>query len=83
MKRVSWGGDCYGYGLLALGQIDIIAECTMKLWDLHRPVPIIEGAGGRITDWSGAALGQGSDGTVLAAGSAELHAEAVGALSEH
>ncbi len=81
VKRVSWGGDCYGYGLLALGQIDVIAECTMKLWDYAALVPIIEGAGGTITDWSGASLRAGSDGSVLAAGSPDLHAQAVAALS--
>ena len=75
------GGDCYGYGLLALGQIDVIAECTMKLWDYAALVPIIEGAGGTITDWSGASLRAGSDGSVLAAGSPDLHAQAVAALS--
>ena len=40
--RVSWGGDCYAYGLLALGHIDVIAEVTMKLWDWAALVPVIE-----------------------------------------
>ena len=82
VRRVSWGGDCYGYGLLALGQIDIIAECNMKLWDYAALVPIIEGAGGRVTDWAGKALGPGSDGTVLAAGSLGLSGLALEALEE-
>jgi myo-inositol-1(or 4)-monophosphatase len=82
VRRVSWGGDCYAYGLLALGHIDIVAECDMKLWDFAALVPVVEGAGGRITDWSGRALGGGSDGTVLAAGSAALHALALERLSQ-
>ncbi|GBQ91962.1 inositol monophosphatase [Gluconacetobacter johannae DSM 13595] len=71
-KRVSWGGDCYAYGLLALGQIDIVAECTMKIWDWAALVPVIEGAGGRVTDWSGRPLRADGDGTVLAVGDPAL-----------
>ena len=56
--RVSWGGDCYAYGLLALGHLDVIAEVTMKLWDWAALVPVIEGAGGKITDWSGQGYGR-------------------------
>ena len=37
VRRLTWGGDCYAYGLLALGQIDIVAEATLKLWDWGRP----------------------------------------------
>ncbi|WP_342628899.1 inositol monophosphatase family protein [Nguyenibacter vanlangensis] len=72
VKRVTWGGDCYAYGLLALGQIDVIAECTMKIWDWAALVPVVEGAGGRVTDWHGQALHAGSDGTVLAVGDPAL-----------
>ncbi|GBQ10958.1 histidinol phosphate phosphatase [Komagataeibacter rhaeticus] len=71
-RRTSWGGDCYAYGLLALGQIDIIAECTMKIWDWAALVPIVEGAGGRMTDWSGQPLRADGDGTVLAVGDGRL-----------
>ncbi len=56
VRRVSWGGDCYAYGLLALGQIDVIAEADLKPWDWAALVPVIEGAGGRITDWAGQTL---------------------------
>ncbi len=77
VRRVSWGGDCYAYGLLALGQIDVIAEATMKLWDWAALVPVIEGAGGRITDWRGLALRPDGDGTVLAVGDPALLPRAV------
>ncbi|MCQ9154512.1 inositol monophosphatase family protein [Acidomonas methanolica] len=80
-RRTSWGGDAYAYGLLALGQIDLIAECSMKPWDWAALVPVITGAGGVITDWAGDPLRLDSDGTVLACGDpAMLHA-AVRALS--
>lgn len=79
--RVSWGGDCYAYGLLALGHIDVIAEATMKLWDWAALVPVIEGAGGRITDWSGAPLRPDGDGRVLAVGDPALLQPAVARLA--
>ena len=71
-RRVTWGGDCYAYGLLALGQIDVVAEASMKLWDWAALVPVIEGAGGRITDWRGDPLRPDGDGTVLAVGDPAL-----------
>ncbi|MGS0647810.1 inositol monophosphatase family protein [Komagataeibacter melomenusus] len=79
-RRTSWGGDCYAYGLLALGQIDIIAECTMKIWDWAALVPVVEGAGGSMTDWAGQPLRADGDGTVLALGDAGLLPRASGLL---
>ena len=73
-RRVYWGGDAYAYGLLALGQVDIVAECGLKPWDWAALAPVIEAAGGVITDWTGAPLRLGCDGSVLAAANAELHA---------
>ncbi|GBQ10706.1 inositol monophosphatase family protein [Swaminathania salitolerans] len=81
VRRTSWGGDAYAYGLLALGQIDLIAECTMKPWDWAALVPVVEGAGGIVTDWQGKALTLESDGTVLACGDPGLHARAVERLA--
>jgi myo-inositol-1(or 4)-monophosphatase len=72
VRRVSFGGDCYAYGLLALGQIDVIAEADLKIWDWAALVPIIEGAGGRVTDWEGRPLHPGSDGRALAVGDPAL-----------
>jgi myo-inositol-1(or 4)-monophosphatase len=82
VRRVSWGGDCYAYGLLALGHIDVIAEVTMKLWDWAALVPVIEGAGGRITDWSGAPLRPDGDGRVLAVGDTGLLAPVIARLAQ-
>ena len=80
--RVSWGGDCYAYGLLALGQLDLIAESEMKLWDWAALVPVVEGAGGRITDWEGRALRPDSGPRVLAVGDPAQLSEAVALLAE-
>ena len=81
-RRVSWGGDCYAYGLLALGQIDIVAEATLQLWDWAALVPVVEGAGGRMTDWQGQPLRPGGDGTVLAVGDPALMPQATELLGD-
>ncbi len=81
VRRASFGGDCYAYGLLALGQIDVIAEVTMKLWDWAALVPVIEGAGGSITDWDGQPLREHGDGRILALGDKTLLAEALAKLA--
>lgn len=80
-RRVSWGGDCYAYGLLALGAIDIVVDDTMKPWDWAALVPVVEGAGGRVTDWSGRPLALDSGGDVLAVGDPALLPEAVRLLA--
>jgi myo-inositol-1(or 4)-monophosphatase len=79
-RRVTWGGDCYAYGLLALGHIDVIAECGLKIWDWAALVPVIEGAGGRMTDWRGQQLTPGCAGDALAVGDAALLSQAVARL---
>jgi myo-inositol-1(or 4)-monophosphatase len=80
-RRTSWGGDGYAYGLLALGQIDVIAECGLKPWDWAALAPVIEGAGGRVTDWQGAALTVRGPGEVLAVGDARLLPQIVPTLA--
>jgi myo-inositol-1(or 4)-monophosphatase len=79
-RRVYWGGDAYAYGLLALGQVDIVAECGLKPWDWAALVPVLEAAGAVMTDWSGNQLRLGCDGRVLAAANPTLHAAALAAL---
>jgi len=81
VRRTTLGGDCYGYGLLALGHIDVIAEATMHLWDWAALVPVIEGAGGRLTDWHGRKLTAGCDGHTLAVGDPALLEQAIDILT--
>ena len=52
-----FGADCYAYGLVALGFIDLVIEASLKPYDFCAMVPIVEGAGGIVTDWQGAPLG--------------------------
>ncbi len=66
--RVSWGGDAYAYGLLALGLIDIIAEADLKPWDWTALVPVVEEAGGIVRDWEGHPLTFGAKGRIIALG---------------
>lgn len=72
---VSWGGDAYNYGALASGSVDVVVERGLAPHDYAALVPVVEGAGGRITDWSGASLRR-VDGPrdVLATTHADLHA---------
>ena len=78
-----WGGDCYSYGLLASGFVDLVAEANMGPHDFLPLVPVVEGAGGRITDWEGRplALAVGEKGRVLAAGDPALHTKALERLA--
>ncbi len=80
-KLALYGGDCYAYGLLASGFIDLIAEAGLNPYDFCALIPVIEGAGGVITDWRGRALDLQSDGCVVAAGDPAVHAQAVEVLS--
>ena len=70
-----WGGDCYSYGLLANGTIDIIIEADMQPYDFAALSPIVEGAGGKMCDWSGSPLSLSSDGRIVALGDADLWGE--------
>jgi histidinol phosphatase-like enzyme (inositol monophosphatase family) len=74
-----YGGDCYAYALLAMGFVDLVIEAGLKHWDVAAIIPIVEGAGGIITDWQGNAALKG--GNVIAAGDARLHAAALAFLT--
>jgi inositol-phosphate phosphatase / L-galactose 1-phosphate phosphatase / histidinol-phosphatase len=67
-KRTVWGGDCYNYGLLAAGHLDLVVETGLKLHDFAALVPIVEGAGGLMCDWNGDPLHSSSEGHVIALG---------------
>jgi inositol-phosphate phosphatase/L-galactose 1-phosphate phosphatase/histidinol-phosphatase len=75
------GGDCYAYATLALGQLDLVVEEGLKLYDFAALVPVIEGAGGLMRDWSGRPLDRDSDGRVVAAGDPALLEAALSMLS--
>jgi myo-inositol-1(or 4)-monophosphatase len=74
-----YGGDCYGYALVAMGFVDVVIETDLMRWDIAPLIPIIEGAGGLITNWDGKSPLAG--GHVIAAGDARVHAEALEILA--
>lgn len=67
-RRMVFGGDCYNYGLLASGHIDLVVEAGLKPHDFAALVPVVEGAGGTMCDWNGDPLSAASDGHVIALG---------------
>jgi histidinol phosphatase-like enzyme (inositol monophosphatase family) len=81
VKLFRWGGDCYAYGLLASGHVDLVVEAGLKLYDFAALAPVIKGAGGLITDWQGKELDMQSDGSALAAGDPAVHRAAARILS--
>lgn len=73
--------DCYAAGLLALGTVDLLVEGNVHDYDILPQMPIIQGAGGIVTDWEGRPLTDAARlDTVLMAANATLHAAALGAL---
>ncbi len=76
-KYTIYGSDCYGYGLLASGFLDLVVETGLGTWDWVALVPVVEGAGGRMTGWQGEELLLGADGRVVASGDPALHARAL------
>jgi inositol-phosphate phosphatase/L-galactose 1-phosphate phosphatase/histidinol-phosphatase len=80
-KLVRYGGDCYAYGMCAMGFIDAVVEASLKPYDFCALIPIIEGAGGIVTDWQGRRPGLVSDGRILACGDVVLHEAMLGRLA--
>ena len=78
-----FGGDCYCYGLLASGQIDLVVEGSLHYYDIMALIPVVEGAGGIITDWEGKELADGWGGLVVAAATPELHQAALDLLNSY
>lgn len=69
---VRFGGDCYAYGLLAHGLVDLVLEAHLDIHDVQALIPVVEGAGGVITTWEGGDPQNG--GSVIACGDPTLHA---------
>ena len=76
-----YGGDCYTYAMLAGGWVDLVVESGLYPFDYLPLVPIVEQAGGVISDWQGNALGLTSGPQVIAAATPQLHEAALAILS--
>ena len=81
---VNWGGDCYNYVLLAEGRLDLVMEVNLKDVDIFPLIPLIQGAGGKISDHKGMPIipGHEWDRTVIAAANPKLHGLALAKIME-
>ena len=79
MRR--YGGDCYLYGMLALGGVDVVVEAGLASYDAMALIPVVQEAGGVTTDWSGNPVTLDWDGTLLASANPALHEQALAALT--
>jgi histidinol phosphatase-like enzyme (inositol monophosphatase family) len=79
---VRWGVDCYAAGMLACGNVDFMVEASLKPYDFLALVPVIEEAGGVVSDWDGRPLTIASGETFLASASPDLHREALTLLRD-
>ena len=73
------GGDCYCYTQLAMGFVDMVVETGLQPYDVQALIPLVEAAGGAITNWSGGPCDQGGD--VFACGDRDLHAQVLKLLA--
>jgi len=78
-KLTRFGLDCYAYALLALGQIDLVIEAGLNIYDIQGPLAVVEAAGGIVTNWQGETVNEG--GQVIAAGDPEVHAAVIKLLN--
>ena len=79
VRLTRYGLDCYAYGLLALGHVDLVIEAGLQAYDIVAPMAVVQAAGGIVTDWQGGPAHQG--GQVIAAASPALHAAALALLN--
>ena len=75
-----FGMDCYGYAMLARGQVDLVIEAGLQPYDIHAPIAVIRAAGGIVTNWQGGAPHHG--GRVIAAADPDVHTLALSILRE-
>lgn len=78
VRLTRYGLDCYAYALVAAGQIDLVVEAGLGVYDVAAPIAVIEAAGGVVTDWRGRPAHGG--GRVLAAANRDIHAAALEVL---
>ena len=74
------GCDAYAYAMVAAGTLDLVIEAGLKSWDIESAIPLIAGAGGRVTDWHGGNVGR-FGGQIVIAGDQGCLDEALGLLA--
>ena len=78
-KLARYGYDCYAQAMVALGQIDCVIEAGVAAHDIEPIAPVVTGAGGRVTNWSGGSVKGG--GQIVTSGDARLHELILNTLS--
>lgn len=78
-RLTRYGLDCYGYALVASGQVDLVIEAGLAPYDIQGPMAVVTAAGGVVTDWKGGPAHRG--GRAIAAANPEIHAEALEAIA--
>nr|HMN87943.1 inositol monophosphatase family protein [Bauldia sp.] len=78
-RLARYGSDCYGYAMVAAGNADLVVECGLQSYDVVALIPVVEGAGGRFTDWEGGSAAAG--GRVVASGDPRLHDQVLAGLA--
>ena len=73
-----YGCDCYAFAMLAAGHVDCVIESGVQAYDVVALIPIVEGAGGIMTDWHGGPAAAGGD--VVACGDKRLMKEVLARL---
>ncbi len=79
VRLTRYGMDCYGYALVAAGQVDLVVEAGLQPYDIQGPQAVVEAAGGIVSDWQGGPAHMG--GRVIAAANPQIHAAALQVLS--
>jgi histidinol phosphatase-like enzyme (inositol monophosphatase family) len=79
VRLTRYGCDCYAYCMLAGGHVDIVIEAGLKTFDIMPLIPVIEGAGGIVTNWQGGSAIDG--GQVVASGDPSLHEDVLRRLA--
>jgi myo-inositol-1(or 4)-monophosphatase len=80
VRLARYGVDCYAYCMVAAGQADIVIEAGLQSYDIVALIPIVEGAGGRLTAWDGGSAASG--GRVCASGDQRLHEQVLAELAK-
>lgn len=71
VQLARYGTDCYAYCMVAAGHGDAVIESSLQAYDIVALVPIVEGAGGVVTTWTGGSPADG--GQIVASGDPRLH----------
>src|SRR5262245_32945528 len=79
VRLARYGTDCYGYCMVAAGHADLVIEAGLQPYDIVALIPIIEGGGGRVSNWTGGSAAAG--GRIVASGDARLHEIVLGRLA--